>query len=293
MSTSTLLSEARSTEETEFHPRLEAFLDIAPLLADLFPQDFTIGVSDTEKLLLSIAKKTIPALPQDYILTEGDGMYEAVKFNKIQRTVLPKDVFGFPVIASAIPLHDRDGRVIGAVGVATSLEQYNTLYDIATKLSIAVEQVSATIQELAGSITNSAGNIHHISEQSSVVLHSVKEIDQVAKMVREVSDHSQILGLNASIEAARAGEFGKGFSVVAVEIRKMAANSKNHTDTIRNTASKIDELLSSLHHSISTINLESESQSAATEQLAATMHEINHNASSLADYAKQIIDGYI
>ncbi|WP_160118414.1 methyl-accepting chemotaxis protein [Bacillus sp. V59.32b] len=274
-------------------PLINAFVQIAPLLKDLFPQDFNIGVSDKEKLLKGIGGTTMPALPVGYILQSGDGMYEAVHYKKIQRTILPKEVFGFPVIASAIPLHDESGAVVGAVGVATSMEQYNNLFDIATKLSVAVEQVSATIQELAGSNTNLAGNMHQISDQSNNVLKSVQEIEQVAKMVREVSDHSQILGLNASIEAARAGEHGKGFSVVAQEIRKMAGNSKDHTDTIRDTVSKIDGLISNLHNSISVINSESENQSAATEQLAATMQEISSNANSLAEYAEKIVKGEI
>lgn len=274
-------------------PIIHAFLQVAPLLKDLFPQDFNIGVSDKEKLLKGMGGTTMPALPVGYVLQSGDGMYEAVHYNKIQKAILPKEVFGFPVIASAIPLRDESGAVVGAVGVATSMEQYNNLFDVASKLSVAVEQVSATIQELAGSNTTLAGNMHQISEQSNHVLTSVQEIEQVAKMVREVSDHSQILGLNASIEAARAGEHGKGFSVVAQEIRKMAGNSKDHTDTIRDTVSKIDGLISNLHKSISVINSESENQSAATEQLAATMQEISSNASSLAEYAEKIVKGEI
>ncbi|WP_180954601.1 methyl-accepting chemotaxis protein [Bacillus sp. V5-8f] len=273
----------------DLHPTIAAFMIAAPLLNDLFPQDLTIGVSDTDKLLVSVGSKTIPPLSDGYILQTGDGMYEAVRDGEMQSTILPKEVFGFPVQANAIPLFDQDGIAIGAVGVASSLEQYNNLYDIASKLSVAVEQVTATIQELAGSVTSFSETMYFISEQSNSVLQSVQEIEKVAKMVREVSDHSQILGLNASIEAARAGDYGKGFSVVAQEIRKMAGNSKEHTETIRNTVSKINGLISQLHKSVSKSNAESESQSAALEELAATMQEINHNTNSLAEYAERII----
>ncbi|WP_158555935.1 methyl-accepting chemotaxis protein [Peribacillus glennii] len=279
--------------DQELHPRIAAFMEVAPLLKDLFPQDFTIGVSDREKLLLGVGSKTIPPLETGYILHQGDGMYEAVQYGKVQQTILPKEIFGFPVQANAIPISDEKGNVIGAVGVASSLEQYNNLFDIASKLSVAVEQVTATIQELAGSVTSFSETMHFISEQSNSVLESVQEIEKVAKMVREVSDHSQILGLNASIEAARAGDYGKGFSVVAQEIRKMAGNSKEHTETIRSTVLKIDGLISQLHKSVSKSNSESESQSAALEELAATMQEINHNANSLAEYAEKIIKSEI
>jgi prefoldin subunit 5 len=287
----TTVNEKNIFPQSKLHPMIEAFVRVSPLLKDLFPEDFNVGVSDKEKLLLSIGGKTIPALESGYTLQKGDGMYEAVQFNRVQRSIVPSEIFGFPVIASAIPLHDENGAVIGAVGVGFSMEQYNNLFNIATKLSEAVEQVSATIQELAGSITNLSENMQHISEQSNKVLQSVQEIEQVAKMVREVSDHTQILGLNASIEAARAGDYGKGFSVVAQEIRKLASNSKSHTDTIRDTVIKIDDLISQLHKSISQINEESESQSAATEELAATMQDISNSASFLADYAGKILKG--
>ncbi|UFU00655.1 hypothetical protein KO561_06890 [Radiobacillus kanasensis] len=70
-----------------------------------------------------------------------------------------------------------------------------------------MEQVSATIQEMASSINNSSENIHNIFGQSITALKSINEIDKVAKMIREVSERSQIIGLNASIEAARAANF--------------------------------------------------------------------------------------
>ncbi|PLR94849.1 methyl-accepting chemotaxis protein [Bacillus sp. T33-2] len=279
--------------DRDLHPKLAVFIELAPLMKDLFPQDFAIGVSDREKLLLGVGSETVPPLPSGYVLQQGDGLYEAVRYGKVQKAILPKEVFGFPVQANAIPLQDNTGHVFGAVGVASSLEQYNNLFDIASKLSVAVEQVTATIQELAGSVTSFSGTMQYISEQSNSVSRSVQDIEKVAKMVREVSDHSQILGLNASIEAARAGEFGKGFSIVAQEIRKMAGNSKEHTETIRSTVTKIEELILELHKSVTKSNGVANTQSAAIEELAVTMQEISQNASTLAEYAERIIKGEI
>ncbi|QDP39855.1 methyl-accepting chemotaxis protein [Radiobacillus deserti] len=288
----TTYDENVEVEEKKLDPKMEAFMEVAPFLMELFPHDFNLGIADRESLIFGIGCDAVPALPIGYKLHEGDGLYEAVHLNQVQKVVLPSEIFGFPVFGTTMPLHDSKGNVIGAVGVASSLQEYNTLFEIATKLSEAVDQVSATIEEMASSITNSSDNIHNISGQSSTVLDSINEIDKVAKMVREVSERSQILGLNASIEAARAGEYGKGFSVVASEIRKMAENSKNHTDTIRQTASTINGLISNLHDSISQVSGEAEGQSAATEQLAATIQEISDTANELATYAGKILNGY-
>jgi uncharacterized protein YoxC len=272
------------------HPILKTLVHVIPLFNELFPEDVTIGISDTERLLISIPGKSFSlGLSPGYILQEGDGMYEAVHYNKPVKSYVPTEVMGFPIIASAIPIHDEEGVVIGGIGVGSSMEEYNKLFTIANSLSTAVEQVSATIQELAGSTSTTANNMARISDHSKLVLESVREIEQISLSVREISDHSHILGLNASIEAARAGEAGRGFGVVAQEIRKLAGNSKEHTDIIRATVSRVDDLIKNLYTSISTINQETDSQSAAIEELAATMQEISENASGLASYAEKIM----
>ncbi|WP_407640168.1 methyl-accepting chemotaxis protein [Bacillus massiliglaciei] len=130
-----------------------------------------------------------------------------------------------------------------------------------------------------------------ISQQSKSVLDSVASIENVAGVVRKISDHTNILGLNAAIEAARAGEFGKGFSVVANEIRKLANDSKSQTEIISKAVFDIDQLISKLNSSISAINGETANQSAVSEELTATMLEISNHAKELAVIAEKSLKG--
>lgn len=269
---------------------LEAFIKVAPYLNDLITDDITIGIYDTEQLLRNVPAKTfsLQVKPGDP-LQEGDVITNAIRKNAKQAMMVPKELFGFPLVARAIPLHDQNGKVIGGVGIGSSMERANELYEIAANLSSVVEQVSATTQEMAVQIGNLNEQMKAISEQANDVSQSTTEIEQITLAVKKIADQSNILGLNASIEAARVGDAGRGFAVVANEVRNMATDSRTNADKIKRTTDSIRELISLLQNSIELINQTMESQAAATEEISATMVEVSDNTQKLAGLAQEVI----
>lgn len=280
-----------SIAQQDVHPVLQSFIQVAPYLQYLVNDDITIGIYDREKLLLNIPAKTfsLNVNPGDPLI-DGDIITNAIRENKNQAMIVPAEILGINLVSRAIPVHDEQGNVIGGIGVGLNVENANKLSEIAGSLSSVIDDVTNTVQEMAESVNDLAVNISSVSEKASEVTHSVDLIENVSKVVRDTADQSNLLGLNAAIESARAGEHGKGFGVVADEIRKMATNSKNSVQEIHGITNQIKEVIENLEKDIQKVNLESNNQSASIEEITATMEEINGTIHSLAELARENIE---
>lgn len=277
--------------ENETHPLLQSFIQVGPFLQSLVNDDITVGIYDTEKLIINFPAETfsLNVTPGDP-LVEGDIVTNAIRQNKKQASTVPAELFGVNIIARAVPLHDESNNIIGGVGVGLSIEKANQLSEISSNLSTVVDDVTNTIQYMAESISELASNMTFISDKATEVNSSVDTIEEVSNVVKGIADQSNLLGLNAAIESARAGEHGRGFSVVADEIRKMATNSKDQVTEIYGITDQIKQVIENLNHYIQDANLQSDTQSASIEELTATMQEINGNIHELAVLAKENIE---
>lgn len=120
-------------------------------------------------------------------------------------------------------------------------ENVDRLYVTSESIQKVNEEAKVNMQTIHDNTVQSVTAVNDITEQIKETNESIKGIDTAVELILSISEQTQLLSLNASIEAARAGEMGKGFSVVAEEIRNLSEQSAEGAEMIKDIAKIIVE----------------------------------------------------
>ncbi|SHJ14129.1 Methyl-accepting chemotaxis protein (MCP) signalling domain-containing protein [Clostridium cavendishii DSM 21758] len=139
----------------------------------------------------------------------------------------------------------------------------------------AVKNVLNNLQEIGLGAQDLSAKILDISKAAEDSQMKLSEIDSIIGDIKNISAQSNMLGLNASIEAARVGDAGKGFSVVASEIRKLSRNSEILAERIPSVLADIKNEISSINYKTAEVNEFTKTQIANIEKIAKDLEKIN------------------
>lgn len=211
-------------------------------------------------------------------------------------------------ITQAADAMAKASRTVGEGSVSQS--------DAASSVAASVEQASVSISETAASartaaeaveqaqaanttaleimrstVTNMNGVAQLINESGGRVeelAESSQRIGGIVQVIKEIADQTNLLALNAAIEAARAGEQGRGFAVVADEVRKLAERTAKATDEIAGLISAIQGGIDGTVTSMKSANQQADASVALVADTETALHRIDECSRAVAEHVETI-----
>jgi len=266
---------------------LNELVKLIPVIQAAIPADLSIAVCDWEKFIAYFPGETMNLnIKENQPLNEDEPLLTALRENKPLKSDVPADFYGFEFTGTAIPLHDQDGNVIG--GMAVQLRRQSELRAISDKISVSLSQVNDKISSIAVGSHQLADFSKELLTHSKNSEENLKQTTEVLSIIKRVANQTNLLGLNAAIEAANAGEKGKGFNVVANEIRKFSTETVASTQKIRDTMDQIKEVTTQMAKSIEKIAEIGQGQAESIEHTSAFIEDIRDLAAKLNEYANKL-----
>ncbi|WP_437349649.1 methyl-accepting chemotaxis protein [Paenibacillus humicus] len=217
------------------------------------------------------AKKIMEGLLNEAMITEEDALrMEGVR----PGCNLPIEFDGNRVGVIGMTGNPQEMRPVVRVAVRTVIlwlrnyQQAVTRNRTSSNAFSLLQNMAASIEEITASSEDFVSASAAASEEVRTGSEHVNNVGEVLTIINEIADQTNLIGLNAAIEAARAGEAGRGFEVVASEIRKLAQKSQKSVKEIQHALTQVQNRFRNIEKQVKANEITANDQAAALQDVA-------------------------
>lgn len=270
---------------------VESLMQWLPFIQELIGTESVLALSDKEKFIgyLDGSEIHLPIKVGDTV-KEGSISGTAIRAGHKVTKKIGREVYGVPYMGVGIPLKNQSGQIIGALAAGISLTLQDDINNLTVKINKELETLDFSTSNIAASSEEFAATVNTLASNADDIKSKMHVMDSITKLIREISEQTNLLGLNAAIESARAGEHGRGFSVVAEEIRKLATRTKDSVKQINEEMKKISESVGEIALNIQQIAAASEEQAAISGEVGEATHGLKEDSQEILHLIKKLIE---
>lgn len=218
------------------------------------------------------------------ISQETDGVADSIKsMSEVSNSVNEKIILQEDEVKNVV--HSVEEIRVAAKQISDNAEQCVVESQRGTEEG---ESARKTVNYAVEAVNGLAGNIDNSSNVIKDLDNEVEKITSVLEVIRGIAEQTNLLALNAAIEAARAGEHGRGFAVVADEVRTLAARTQSSTDEIQSMIESLQRGASSAVDSINQSREGSETTVSHAEQAGDSLGKMSSVITNVNDMIEKI-----
>ncbi|MDA8334545.1 MAG: methyl-accepting chemotaxis protein [Peptococcaceae bacterium] len=274
---------------SEVDEKLTNLIAMMPFLRQLLGDETALILSTPQQVIhYERGTKIDLGLQAGVPLTPGSVSEAAVnEARKIKRKV-PASLMGVPYISTAVPI-TRDGQVVGVFAMVQTIELEEKLNEISQNMNSSVQTVASGSSGFAASAEELAATSAELANNTQIIHGDVKDMDAIISLIMEIASQTHLLGLNAAIEAARAGDLGRGFNVVAEEIRKLAGRTQSSGKEVTEKLTRIKKNIDALSEHVLQVSAVSQEQAATSEEITASIQQLEPIARDLIIVSAELV----
>ncbi|WP_434748884.1 methyl-accepting chemotaxis protein [Paenibacillus amylolyticus] len=270
---------------------VDALLKALPYIKLILREPASLTVYDHEKVLdVIMTDKFDLGFEKGMKLIDSYQNYAVLKNGRdATLSTLPKEVFGVELDTLNVPIFDDNNNVVAVFCVSYDQSNQNQLEDIIQENQDINGNLVDMVQHVAAHAEELQATSEQILENTRLAVQNSTQINKVAGFIREISEQTNLLGLNAAIEAARVGEAGAGFGVVASEVRKLSVDAKQATTDIDASLKDVQQVMKQMEVEVSQIAASSQEQATLVASFTDVIEKLNDTGARMKALSEQLI----